>query len=96
MAFPDYKKDLLDDTVDVNYILDRYFHSGQSVVFHGAPPDEEAELKYQVATALFRAFDFRIHPFQLVICGRRIWGSRQSLQNSESLSIRPPAILILL
>ncbi len=69
MAFPDYKKDLLDDTVDVNYILDRYFHSGQSVVFHGAPPDEEAELKYQVATALFRAFDFRIHPFQLVICG---------------------------
>jgi len=69
MGFPDYKKDLLDDTIDVNYLLDRYFHSGESVVFHGAPPDEEAELKNLVATSLFKALKYRIHPFQLVICG---------------------------
>lgn len=69
MSFADYKRDLLDDTSDVNYMLDRYFHSGESVVFHGAPPDEQAELKSAVATELFRALSVRIHPFQLVICG---------------------------
>jgi hypothetical protein len=33
MAFPDYERDLLDNDVDPYYILDRYFHSGQSAVF---------------------------------------------------------------
>ncbi len=69
MGFPDFERDLRDATVDVNFILDRYFHSGQSAVFVGAPPEEEAELKEQVATELFRAFGSRVHPLQLVICG---------------------------
>jgi len=69
VAFPDYERDLRDATVDVNFILDRYFHSGQSAVFIGAPPQEEAELKEQVASELYRAFRTRVHPLQLVICG---------------------------
>ena len=69
MAYPDYKKDLLDSDVDVNFILDRYFHSGQPAVFIGAPPDEEANLKRAIARELYSAFKTRIHPIQLVICG---------------------------
>jgi hypothetical protein len=69
MGFPDYKRDLGDIDVDINYILDRYFHSGESAVFAGAPPDEQAKLKNDVARALFDSFHVRVHPFQLVISG---------------------------
>lgn len=69
MGFPDYKKDLANDEVDINYILDRYFHSGESHAFVGAPPGEEAKLKNEVARALYAAFQIRVHPYQLVICG---------------------------
>lgn len=69
MGYPDYKRDLLDADADVNYILDRYFHSGESHVFVGAAPDEEAKLKTTVARALYGGFRIRVHPFQLITCG---------------------------
>lgn len=69
MGYPDYKRDLLDLDVEVNFILDRYFHSGQSYVFIGAYPDEEAKLKETVAGSLYGAFRLRVHPFQLATCG---------------------------
>ena len=69
MGFPDYKRDLLAEDFDANYVLDRYFHTGQSDVFSGAPPDEEANFKYDVATKFFAAFGIRVHPFQLIITG---------------------------
>lgn len=69
MGYPDYKQDLLSDDFDVNYVLDRYFHSGESAVFSGAPPDEAAKLKNDIARTLYGDFRMRVHPFQLVICG---------------------------
>jgi hypothetical protein len=69
MAFADYKKDLIAEDFDVNYMLDRYFHSGQSAVFHNAPPDEEVKLTATVARSIFGAFRIRVHPLQIVICG---------------------------
>ena len=69
MGFPDYREDLVDADVDVNHILDRYFHSGLSAVFAGAGPEEEPALIREVARELFSAFGIRIHPFQLVISG---------------------------
>lgn len=69
MAFPDYKRDLLAEDFDANYILDRYFHTGQSAVFAGAAPDEEANFKYSVARELFGAFRVRVHPFQVIVTG---------------------------
>lgn len=69
MGYPDYKLDLLSSEFDVNYVLDRYFHSGSSAVFAGAAPDEEVKLKGEVARGLFDAFATRVHSLQLVICG---------------------------
>lgn len=69
MAYPDYKKDLLSEDFDVTYVLDRYFHSGESVVFGGAAPDAEAELKGEIARSLYSAFKTRVHPLQLIVCG---------------------------
>ncbi len=69
MGFPDYKRDLLSEDFDANYVLDRYFHSGQSAVFNGAPPDEEANFKYSVARDIYSSFSIRVHPFQLIITG---------------------------
>jgi len=69
MGYPDYKRDLLSDDFDVNYMLDRYFHSGQSVVFIGSAPEEEVEFTGEVARSLFGAFKIRVHPKQIVICG---------------------------
>lgn len=70
MSYADYKRDLLADDFDANYVLDRYFHSGQSFVFVGATSaDEESNLKFDVARALFGAFSVRVHPLQLVLCG---------------------------
>jgi hypothetical protein len=60
---------LEDTTIDINSILDRFFHSGQSAAFVGAAPEAESKLKNEVATALFQSFHMRIHPFQLVISG---------------------------
>ncbi len=68
-SFADYERDLKDPTIDINYILDKYFHTGQSNVFFGATPGDEAKLKEQVAAELFDAFAIRIHPLQLVLCG---------------------------
>lgn len=69
MAYPDYERDLLSDEFDVNYVLDRYFHSGQSSVFMGANPGVEVQFTGSVARALFGAFSARVHPMQIVICG---------------------------
>ena len=69
MGLPEYKNDLTNTDVDVNHILDKYFHTGPSAVFSGAPPGEEAKLKETVAGALFEKFGVRIHPVQLCICG---------------------------
>jgi hypothetical protein len=69
MAYPDYKRDLLAEPFDVNFVLDKYFHAGQSAVFHGAGPDEEVRLLNGIATALFHAFHVRVHPLQIRVCG---------------------------
>jgi hypothetical protein len=69
MAFPDYKRDLLAEDFDANYVLDRYFHTGQSAVFIGSQPDEEANFKYGVARMFFSKFGLRVHPFQLIVTG---------------------------
>lgn len=69
MAFPDYKRDLLSEDFDINYVLDRYFHSGQSAVFVGAGPDVEVAFTGDVARSLFSAFGIRVHPMQIVVCG---------------------------
>jgi hypothetical protein len=69
MAYPDYRHDLLTDDFDVNYVLDRYFHSGQSAVFAGAPPDAEVGLMSDIARSLFSAFKVRVHPLQIIVCG---------------------------
>ena len=69
MGFADYRRDLLTEDFDANYVLDRYFHSGISAVFAGTSPDEEANFKHDLATAFFAAFQIRVHPFQLVITG---------------------------
>jgi hypothetical protein len=69
MAYPDYKRDLLSEDFDVNYMLDRYFHAGQSNVFVGASPGEEVAFTGDVARSLFGAFKIRVHPMQIVICG---------------------------
>jgi hypothetical protein len=70
MSYTDYKRDLLSDDFDANYVLDRYYHSGQSFVFVGATSaDEESNLKCSIARELFGAFAVRVHPFQLILCG---------------------------
>lgn len=69
MAFPDYRRDLLAEDFDANYVLDRYFHCGESAVFAGAKPDEEANFKHDVAAAFFSAFQIRLHPFQIAVTG---------------------------
>ena len=56
MGFPDYEKDLRNPEVDLELILDKYFHCGESAVFHGAPPDEEPRLKEMVAAAILDTF----------------------------------------
>jgi hypothetical protein len=69
MGYPDYKRDLLNEAFNPDFILDRYFHSGQSAVFTGANPNEEVEFTANVAHILLGAFNVRIHPMQIVICG---------------------------
>ena len=51
MGYPDYERDLLAPEFEVDRVLDRYFHCGQSVVFYGAPPDAEPYFKNDVARA---------------------------------------------
>jgi hypothetical protein len=69
VGFTDYEKDLKNPEVDLELILDKYFHCGESAVFHGAPPDEEPRLKEMVAAAILDTFGVRLHIFQLVVCG---------------------------
>ena len=69
MAYADYKRDLLAEDFDANYVLDRYFHTGQSAVFIGAQPDEEPNFKYKIARAFCTSYGIRGHPFQLIITG---------------------------
>ena len=69
MAFADYRQDLRDETLDVNFLLDKHFHSGQPAVFQGADPGAQAKLKKDVASKVFSSFGVRVHPLQLVICG---------------------------
>jgi hypothetical protein len=67
VGFPEYRRDLLDGlTTDV--ILDRYFHSGQSAVFYGAPPSTESVFKNEIIKAL-SVLNFRFHPLQVIVCG---------------------------
>jgi len=69
MGFADYRRDLLNEAFDPNYMLDRYFHTGQSLVFNGAPPEAEGDFKYLVASELFTAFALRVHLYQLIVTG---------------------------
>jgi hypothetical protein len=69
MAFPDYKRDLLAADFDESRVLDRYFHSGQSVAFVGAHPEEEPLFKRDLARRLDEALSFQLHPLQLIVCG---------------------------
>lgn len=75
MSFADYKQALLDPFHDEQAVLDRFFHTGQSHCFLGAPPDEESKLKRKIVSALRANFNdkasinLELHPMQLVICG---------------------------
>lgn len=69
VGFTDYDRDICDPELDVEYILDRYYHSGASVAFIGADLDEEADLKRSLAVKLAETFQMPFHPLQLVICG---------------------------
>lgn len=68
MGYPDYQRDLLVGTDD-EYILHRYFHSGQSACFFGAPPDAEPILKNQITNQVRSALGVQLHPLQLILCG---------------------------
>lgn len=63
MAFADYRRDLLAAEFDASRMLDRYFHSGQSIAFFGAPPKEEPEFKRDLALRLHEALGFSFIPF---------------------------------
>jgi hypothetical protein len=69
MGFPDYKRDLQAPDFDLNRMLNRYFHSGQSVAFLGAHPEEEPAFKTDLARHVFEAINIQLHPLQLVVCG---------------------------
>ncbi len=69
MAFPDYKDDLLASDFDIVRILDRYFHSGQSVCFIGAPPEVEPNFKNDIARRIHNSLGVKLHSFQLILCG---------------------------
>jgi len=72
MGYIDYEKDLLADPFDeerIEYMLDRYFHSGQSFVFLGAHPELESKFKRYIATEVRNAFDVNCHPLHVFICG---------------------------
>src|ERR1019366_3612951 len=69
MAFPDYKRDLLAPDFDASRVLDRYFHSGQSVVFYGAHPETEPSFKRDLVIRLHESLDVRLHPLQIILCG---------------------------
>jgi hypothetical protein len=69
MAFPDYTKDLLAGDFEPSLVLHRYFHSGQSVAFHGAPPEEEPNFKIRLCNHIQSSLGIQLHPLQLVLCG---------------------------
>lgn len=82
MGFADYQRDIQDPDVSHDWILNRYFHAGQSYAFSGADPSEEVELKMGLASDLSAAFDHLVHPLQLVVCGSAhlgfspVWGEK--------------------
>jgi len=69
MGWADYKRDLQSPSYDVDEILHRYFHTGQSAVFQGADPIEEPRFKRTVADQIAEKIGIKCHPLQLVICG---------------------------
>src|SRR5262249_20345431 len=50
-------------------MLDRYFHSGQSSVFIGAPPEAESVFKRDLVRQLHTCLRIPLHPLQLILCG---------------------------
>jgi hypothetical protein len=69
MAYADYRNDLLAAAFDANRMLDRYFHSGQSVAFLGAHPEAEPAFKTDLARRLYGSLQVQLHPLQLILCG---------------------------
>jgi hypothetical protein len=69
MNFNDYERDLKDPACTVDFILNRYYHSGQSQVFHGSDPKIEPAFKVQIGAALEQQLRIRFHPLQIIICG---------------------------
>lgn len=70
MCFSDYKRDLAaPGAFNPFWILDRYFHCGQTHAFAEAHPDEEPLFKGQLARALYDALGIELHPLQFVFCG---------------------------
>jgi hypothetical protein len=69
MGFPDYKRDLSASDFDPVRMLNRYFHSGQSVAFLGADPEEEPSFKSTLAHLIHASLGVQLHPFELVLCG---------------------------
>jgi hypothetical protein len=72
MAYPDYKYDLLAADFDASRMLDRYFHSSQSVAFVNAPPEAEPNFKRKVVVGLHQALGISLHPLRLIMCVIRI------------------------
>ena len=69
MAFAEYRRDIEDPATSVEEILHKYFHSGSSAAFSGAPPNEEPTLKMRVSRDFLDTFNVSIHPLEIVICG---------------------------
>lgn len=69
MGYVDYRRDLLAEPFDVDGVLHRYFHTGQSALFLGADPREEPNFKRRIGGLIAAEFGVKCHPLQLVICG---------------------------
>ncbi len=69
MGYADYKNDLKATCFDVEDVLHRYFHAGQSALFQGADPNEEPRFKRAISKQIAQDIGIKCHPLQLVICG---------------------------
>ena len=72
MAYSDYKKDLLADEFGgplIEYVLDRYYHSGHSAVFTGAVAAVEPKFRRDLANQIASALQVQCHPLQVFFCG---------------------------
>jgi hypothetical protein len=73
MGYADYRIDLgrvgANDSDHVEYMLDRYFHSGVPFVFQGGSPDLDSLFRRNLANRIRTTFGIPCHPLELFVCG---------------------------